>query len=101
MGRGHPPPKPPNPPKAPKKPKKPRHFEGSEEEAHPLAPHPKPKAKPKAKPKGKAKPSPKTPGPHLCEIGAGIPMEMCRVWETPGMLLGRRGAMWRVSQLTV
>ena len=57
-------------------------------------PHkPKPKAKPQAKGKGKATPPPPNPRPPLCKIGAGTPMGMCRLWGTPGMSLGRRGAM--------
>ena len=85
------------PPKAPKKKPRPRHFESSDEEAPPPPPQgqqgkPKPKAKPHAKGKGKANP-PANPRPPLCKKGAGTPMEMCRVWGTPGMSLGRRGAM--------
>ena len=33
------------------------------------------------------------PIPPLCKKGPGTPMEMCRVWGTPGMCLGRKGAM--------
>ena len=54
---------------------------------------PKAKAKPQAKGKGKATPPPQTPSPPPCKKGAGTPMGMCRVWGTPGMPLGRRGAM--------
>ena len=90
-------PRPPNPPprKAPKK--KPRHFESSDEEAPPPPTQgqqgkPKAKAKPQAKGKGKATPPP-NPKPPPCKKGAGTPMGMCRVWGTPAMSLGRRGAM--------
>ena len=51
------------------------------------------KAKPQAKGKGKAKPPPPKPQPPPCKKGAGTPIGMCRVWGTPGMSLGRRGAM--------
>ena len=73
---------------------RPRHFESSDEEAPPpkgSKGKPKPKAKPQAK--GKGKPPPPNPRPPLCKKGAGTPMGMCRVWGTPGMSLGRRGAM--------
>ena len=85
-----PPPNAPKPsPKAPKE--KPRHFESSDEEEAP-PPKPKPKTRPQAKGKGKATP-PQNPSPPLCKKGAGTPMGTCRVWGTPGMSLGRRGAL--------
>ena len=67
-----------------------------DEEAHPQAPRPKPKAKPQAKGKGKATPPP-NPSPPLCKKGGRTPMGMCRVWGTPGMSLGPRGAMGGLS----
>ena len=36
---------------------------------------------------------PPTPRPPHCKIGVWTPMGMCRVWGTPGLSLGRRGAM--------
>ena len=55
---------------------------------------PKAKAKPKGKGKGKATPPPPNPKPPPpWRMGAGTPMGMCRVWGTPGMSLGRSGAM--------
>ena len=55
---------------------------------------PKAKAKPQAKGKGQATPPPPpNPKPPPCKKGAGTPMGMCRVWGTPGMSLGGRGAM--------
>ena len=93
-GRTPPPqgPQPP-PPKAPKK--NPRHSESSEEDAPlPQAQQSKPQAKAKPQGKGKAKATPPpNPKPPLCKIGAGTPMGICQVWGTPGMSLGRRGAM--------
>ena len=54
-------------------------------QAPPPAPH--------SKPKGKANPPPPSnPSPPPCRIGAGTPMQMCRVWWTPDMSLGRWGA---------
>ena len=86
---------PPPPHKAPQKTRKPRPFESIEEDApHPTAPPPKPKAKAKPKAKSKAKPPPAlNPRAAPCRMGAGTPMGMCRVWGTPGVSIGRRGAM--------
>ena len=99
-GKTPPPPQGPQTPPPPKAPKKsPRHLESSDKEAPP----PPPRAPEQAQGQGQAPgqgqgqsqpPPPQTPSPtHPCKKGAGTPMGMCRVWGTPGMSLGRRGAM--------
>ena len=54
---------------------------------------PRPRPSPRARARAKPPPPPPNPKPPPCKIGAGTPMGMCRVWRTPGMSLGRRGAM--------
>ena len=95
-GEKTPPTKAPKPPrKAPKKRPRPASSRvATKRRPRPQGQQGKPKAKPKpqAKGKGKATPPP-NPKPPPCKKGPGTPMGMCRVWGTPGMSLGRRGAM--------
>ena len=104
-GKKTPPPQSPKPsPKAPKK--KPRRFESSEEEPPPpppLSPAEQAQGQGQAPSQGQGqRPPPPNPKPLPCKIGVGTPMGMCRVWGTPGMSLGGRGAMGgTVSQVTV
>ena len=88
------------PPKAPKPPPRPPRKDpatsriATKRRPTPQGQHGKPKAKAKPQAKGNGKPTPPpNPKPPPCEKGAGTPMGMCRVWGTPGMSLGRRGAM--------
>ena len=83
------------PPKDPKK--KPRHFKSSDEEPPPPPPSPAKQAQGQGQApgqgQGQSHPPPQNPKPPLCKIGAGTPMGMFRMCGTPGMSLGRRGAM--------
>ena len=77
----------------PKGPQEKTRFESIEEDA-PQAQQSKPEAKARAKGKAKAKATPPpNPKPPPCKIGFGTPMGLCRVWGTPGLSFGRRGAM--------
>ena len=68
----------PPPPKAPKTPTKPSHFDSKEEEAPPP-----PRTPPQGQGQGQA---------ASWRIGAGTPRGTCRVWGTPSIFFGPRGA---------
>ena len=83
----------PSNPKPPKASKKKPPFESSKEGAPPPKPRPSPRPSPSPRTRARASPPPPHLKPPPSRIGAGTPMGMCRVWGTPGMSLGRRGAM--------